>query len=63
MPHVTVYFDDAIKLVDVMRAAEHIGCTLKGDKHTGALLIVRKGDYPTEDFANLIPNWLRRQAD
>jgi hypothetical protein len=42
MPHVTVYFHDAIKLIDVMRAAEHIGCTLEGDARGGALLVVPK---------------------
>lgn len=62
MPHVTVYFHDAINLKDVMRAAEHIGCTLEGDRNAGALLIVPKTPHH-EPIEHALPNWLRRQAE
>jgi hypothetical protein len=63
MPHVTVYFEDCIKLFDVMRAAEHIGCTLKPDKETGSLMVVRKTCEPTDEWSPRLPDWLKRQAD
>ena len=63
MPLVTVYFHDDIKLIDVMRAAEHIGCTIEGDIHGGALLVVPKREPNVAPTEHPLPNWLKRQAE
>ena len=65
MGTVPVYFDADIHLIDVFRAAQAIGCEVRGDKANGRLVITRKPNPTAFGVSTDVPNlpaFLKPQA-